>query len=264
MNVKLLTLSLVSSLSLLSAGELKLKSKVQPLLSIEQRGNFSDEGDLDWGFNRLKLSTQYKQKVGGVKLRYDFGLDFTKEHGDDMIREAAIEAEFMPQLVLTAGQKKVPLLRNDYIGSGSLTQVHRSYSSDHLRDQLGVTGYLPGLALSGAFLEQKLSYHLGVSFNDKLDGDGIAARALVMLPSLKLRYEPLEFLALEYAALFPEFTAELKDGTKEYTRLALMAVSLEAAAPRLYRTEFELLIGADTTDGRALMQLQPDHDENPP
>lgn len=264
MKYRSLLLAIFACSAMVTAAEsFTLKSKIQPTLSVEQKGSTSDSGDYSLGFNRLKLYTEYKKSLkNSVSLSGDLALDFSKKEIAEIVKKAQVEVEFRPEIALAVGQYKVPFLRNDYMGSGSLPHIHRSFTSNHLRDELAITGYKQGVSVRGSFLEEKLSYRAGLFYDETMDLKGFDGGELVMLPSVLLSYSPVPSLEIRYGGLFPEFCSELIDNTIKKKRLALHSFSVSYEAPKLYETALDLFIGVDTAEGRELMQMRAGYTEN--
>lgn len=264
MNYRRFILAICFGTALVSAADsFKIKTKVQPLISLEQKGSTSDSGDYFLGFNRLKLSTDYEKMFAGEKrIAAELSLDFSKKELDKLVKKATLSLTFRREIALKIGQWKVPFYTNDYVGSGSLRHVHRNFTTYHLRNELAVTGYKQGVSLEGTFLEERLSYGAGLFYDESKDIKGFDGSELVMLPSLHISYKPWEFLSLEYGGLFPEFCTKTVQNNMEKKRLSLHTFSIAYEAPVLYDTELDIFIGVDTADGREMMQFQLGYTEN--
>lgn len=264
MTYRSLLLTICTCSCVLSATEsFKLKSKVQPIIAIEQNGNTRDSGEYALGFNRLKLYAEYRKSLSGeVSVSGDISLDFSEKEIAQMVKKTVVKIGFRPEIALTVGQYKVPFHHNDYIESGSLAHIHRSHTSKHLRDELAITGYKQGVSLCGKFLEKKISYRAGLFYDNSMDLKGFEGRELLMLPSLYLTYRPVSSIVFTYGALFPEFSAKSVDDAITKKRLALHSFSASYEAPKLYETALDLFIGVDTAQGKKVMQLRAGYDEN--
>lgn len=247
----------------LFADELVLKAKFQPLLSIEEKGYFATEGDFDFTFQRLKLYVTYDDEIsGGKTVSGSLSLDFSEKKIEDIVKDAQFLFAPIEPLSFGLGQRKIPFLYNDYCGSEKLFHSVRSLTSKHVREVLLVGGYKKGGWLKGVVGDDYFLYDVGLYYEPELDIEGVSGSEISMLPVIKISTKAIKSFVIDYSILLPLFEMRLYDGSLKRKRVVLQSLSARFKADKLYRTELDLFIGADTTLGKELMQFIPSYDEN--
>lgn len=254
-------LALILLASLNQAGELKLETTVQPELLLEEKGDFSKEGESRMGFNRARIGLRYSEKVLGISLKSRLNFDLAEESLDELIKNGYVEFGFLPQLELTLGRKKGLFGYENRVSSRDLPLVFRSETSSHLKQELGVSGFLDGVMFSGTVQAFPLSYGAAFTLSENDRRDGIHPDRLFSQTALTLSYQ-LDSLNLTYSANITRAGAASLDGTDTTELFMLHEAGISYRAPKLYSGLFTCFWGIDTGSVQKTSPLLPNYEEN--
>lgn len=242
---------------------IKIGGKIEPLYEIEENGNFADSGSSDIGLHRAQLSIKFKEKtpndwtIGG-KLN----VDLAENELDEIIHNAYASIEFADPVKITVGRKKPPFSLNASMGSSSLPTIYRSWTSKHLKDELGIAGYLDGMTIGGSVLDELFFYSVTLNHYEHDRRDGFSASQLYSLPCISLGSKPLKGLTVRWDMAIPYTAVSYEDGSSKDLRLLLHDWSVSYSSPRIYRGSIEAFLGADTTDAKTLREIHESYDDN--
>lgn len=255
------SLALIFFASLTGARELKLETTIQPELLLEEKGDFSKEGESHMGFNRARIGLRYSEKVLGVKLNSRLNFDLTEKSLDESIKNGYVELGFLPQLELTMGRKKGLFGYENRVSSRDLPLVFRSETSSHLKNELGVSGFLDGVVLSGTVQAFPLSYGAAFTVSENDRREGVHADRLFSQTALTLSYQ-FDSLDITYSANITRAGATSLDGSDSTELFLLHEAGISYRAPKLYSGLFTCFWGIDTGSVQKISPLLPEYEEN--
>lgn len=256
-------LFLVVLSALASASGLEIGGKVEPLYEIKEEGSLQDSGTSEAGLHRAQMTLKYKEKiVNDWVISGRFTFDAAENELEEMIHQAYVAMKFGDPFKVEVGRNKPAFSRNAQIGSSKLPTIYRSWTTEHLKDDLGVAGYLDGVELSGNFLDNKLFYSVALNYYEHDRRDGYSLSRMFSLPYISLGSTLFERLTIRWDMAFPLTAVSYEAGDTKEERLVLHDWSVSYEAPKLYKGTIEAFLGADTTQGMILNEIHETYSDN--
>ncbi len=249
--------------ALAPASSFKIGGKVEPLYEIKEKGSLQDSGSSEAGLHRAQITLKYKEEiVNDWTISGRFTFDASENELEEMVHQAFVAMKFGDPLKVQVGRFKPAFSRNAQIGSSKLPTIYRSWTTEHLKDDLGVAGYLDGVELSGDFFENKLFYSVALNYYEHDSRDGYSVSRMVSLPFISLGSSPFEGLTIRWDMAFPLTALSYENGNSKEERLMLHDWSLTYEAPKLYKGTVEAFLGADTSQGMILSDIHETYSDN--
>ncbi len=245
-----------------SRADIKIETFIQPMYSFEEKGSWDKDGDSEFSIHRAKLSVKLTKKYKPLSISSNLEMDLSERNFENMLKNAYIILKFFPALKAKFGRFKIPFGANSITGSSDLWTVHRSYTTDHIRDELKVGGFQNGAILYGSFLKF-FSYSIGAFNYEENRIEGTHIKDILDFPVAKISFDPLKKISINYMFTAPQAGVSMPRGSIKAMRLFLHDFSIELALKKWYECFFEAFIGIDTSDFKeAYEYLKPDYKEN--
>lgn len=241
----------------------ELEVLVQPCLTLSENGSWKSKAETKPAIHRAKLSLRLDRDIfKSSKIKSRLSVDFAEKDYVNILKNGYVAFEPLSQLKIKAGKFKVPFGAHNLISSTELKTIYRSYTSDHLRDNLAISGYQYGFTLYGK-LHKMLQYEVGIFNYANNQIDGFHIKDIMDFPVLLLKFEPIELIRLSYNIAAPQAGTVLENGKVEYNRFFFHDISLEFNTKNnLYETLFNSFIGVDTTEVDEAQVLMNNYGEN--
>ncbi len=244
------------------AWDLKLETTVQPELVLEQKGDFATEGESSIGFNRARVGLRFSEELSNIVVKSRLSFDLTEENLEESIKNAYVQFDFFPQFELTLGRKKGIFGYENRVSSSDLPLVFRSETSSHLKNELGVSGFLDGVTLSGELSSIPLSYSGSFTRSENDQRDGLHFDRLFSQTALSLSYEPIDSLSVTYSANISQVGVSVLGNSDSTDIFLLHEAGVTYHAPKWYTGMVTCFWGIDTTSARELSPLLTNYEEN--
>ncbi len=244
------------------AWEFKLETTVQPELLLEQKGDFATDGESNIGFNRARVGVRFSEELSNIVVKSRLSFDLTEENLKESIKNANVQFEFLPQLELSLGRRKGIFGYENRVSSIDLPLVFRSETSSHLKSELGVSGFLDGVILSGELSSIPLSYSGSFTRSENDQRDGLHFNRLFSQTALSLSYEPIESLSVTYSANISQVGASVLGNDDSTDVFLLHEAGVTYEAPNWYTGLVTCFWGIDTSSAKDLSPLLVNYEEN--
>ncbi|MBN2036489.1 MAG: hypothetical protein JW768_07075 [Chitinispirillaceae bacterium] len=235
---------------------------VQPWSRCHQNDAWYANGMFEIGYHRIKAGVFSERQVRGISATGSIGINLANEpYIKEIIENAWVVLAFKPYLKFKAGKFKIPFGANNLIEYSQLPTVYRSFTTQHCKYELGVTGYRSGAAVFGS-LHPMVDYAFG-TFDYPLHAlPGTRPSDLYRLLVGRLSVRPHELVTVEYMLASPKIARYNDRGEYRSRRLFLHDVGITARSSRLYTGFLELFFGVDTSVVPEMGDLCPGYTDN--
>ncbi len=256
-------LAILVLIAFATSAEIGIGTKIEPLFSVKENGSLSDSGKATSELHRAQISMKIRDKTtAGFTISGELSLDATEKSTEAMIHNGYVQIEFAKPIGVEVGRSKPSFSRNASIGSSKLPAIYRSWTSEHLENELGVAGYIDGVRLFGELFENRLNYAVSLNHAVSDERDGFSAGNLVSLPIVSIGSEPIKGLNVRWDMAFPLSAISTTTGATTEIRPVLHDWSVHYKVPKLYSGSFELFLGPDTAEGRLLKTINESYKQN--
>ncbi|ERP30726.1 porin [Chitinivibrio alkaliphilus] len=251
-------LFLLVFLQISAADVLDIELLIQPMLTVEEDGNSSDEWESEFGFTRVRSDFLFTRDVLSSEVRASLMTDFTDAGTPDIVKNAYIEIRFPGNLHWRTGQFKMPFGFESTTSSKDIPFANRGEISSYIRDNLGITGgFWRGTRLRFRHSTPRIEradYEFGLFKNSpgRPDADLTEAygKRLFSLPVASATLTFSDNLTLYGAIAAPYYEGI---GTQSGIRVLLGDFGASYRISR-YSGMMEFFLGADTADTRQYLK----------
>ncbi len=235
---------------------------IQPWYTFDENGSYADSGDAKIDVHRTKFSLKIRKKVyPKLTVQSKISVDLSESTFKKSFKNAHITLKVSPRLQFKCGKFKIPFGANNLQNASELNTIHRSFTTDHLKKELNISGYACGGILLGTLFD-KLSYAGGVFQYRNNVIKGFTLKDIVDFPVASLSYAPKKNIIARYMIAAPQAGSSLVNGVIEAKRFVFHNASFEYSYKDKYAMFFEYFNGIDTSQISKAKATIVDYNEN--